>query len=50
MLDRAVSQDLLQAEEYPPEELNRLRQASAIKARGLRNIKQAAEEQVNSLY
>jgi coenzyme F420 hydrogenase subunit beta len=46
LLDRAVSQDLLQAEEYPPEELNRLRQASRNKkARGLRNIKQAAEEQ-----
>ena len=46
LLDRAVSQDLLQAEESPPEELNRLRQASRNKkARGLRNIKQAAEEQ-----
>lgn len=46
LLERARSQDLLQVEEYPPEELNRLRQASRNKkARGLRNIKQAADEQ-----
>lgn len=46
LLDRAQNQDLLQVEEYPPEELNRLRQASHNKkARNLKNIQQAANEQ-----
>jgi len=46
LLERARSRDLLQVEEYPPEELNRLRQASRNKkARGLSMIKQAADQQ-----
>ena len=46
LLERARSRDLLQVQEYPPEELGRLRQASRNKkARGLRTIKQAADEQ-----
>jgi coenzyme F420 hydrogenase subunit beta len=46
LLDRARSKDLLQVEEYPLEELKRLRQASRNKkARGLSSIKQAADQQ-----
>ena len=46
LLDRAKADGLLQVEEYLAEELQRLRQASRNKkARALRNIKQAADEQ-----
>ena len=46
LLERARSRDSLQVEEYPPEELGRLCQASRNKkARGLKNLKQAADQQ-----
>ncbi|HOQ09729.1 MAG TPA: Coenzyme F420 hydrogenase/dehydrogenase, beta subunit C-terminal domain [Syntrophomonadaceae bacterium] len=46
LLDKAREANLLQIEEYPSEELERLRGASHNKkVRGLRNIKQAVDEQ-----
>ncbi len=46
LLDRAGAENRLQVEEYPAEELNRLRQASHNKkVRSLKNLKQAVDEQ-----
>jgi len=46
LLDKASAGDVLQIEEYPADELERLRRASHNKkVRGLKNIKQAVDEQ-----